>query len=158
MGKGFRNIIPMYNFVHDIHYAQDPSIYIIICEIDITLNELERLILILLVSNGKSSSGGADQTDCADQMEHVQIMRIKRDKYISSRSNDLLIDLKSVAGPPAHEINHTSYTGANSNIGVFKEGYLCNHEEFNRETSCYRFSTQPEHAANWFHTKRSNGL
>ncbi|WZY78345.1 hypothetical protein YC2023_024729 [Brassica napus] len=68
------------------------------------------------------------------------------------------LDLKSVAGPPAHEINHTSYTGANSNIGALKEGYLCNHEEFNRETSCYRFSTQPEHAANWFHTKRSNGL
>ena len=67
-------------------------------------------------------------------------------------------DLKSVAGPPAHEINHTSYTGANSDIGAFKEGYLCDHEEFNCETSCYRFSTQPEHAANWFHTKRSNGL
>ncbi|KAG5384667.1 hypothetical protein IGI04_036137 [Brassica rapa subsp. trilocularis] len=31
-------------------------------------------------------------------------------------------------------------------------------EEFNRETSFYRFSTQPEHAANWFHTKKSNGL
>ena len=24
--------------------------------------------------------------------------------------------------------------------------------------TCYKFSTQPEHAENWFHTKRSNGL
>ncbi|WZZ27671.1 hypothetical protein YC2023_011072 [Brassica napus] len=47
---------------------------------------------------------------------------------------------------------------ANQDIGAFKEGYLCNHEEFDRETSCYRFSTQPEHAANWFHTKRNNVL
>ena len=47
---------------------------------------------------------------------------------------------------------------ANQDIGASKEGYLCNHEEFDRETICYRFSTQPEHAANWFHTKRSNAL
>jgi len=67
-------------------------------------------------------------------------------------------DPKSVAGPPTHEINHTSYIGASSDIGALKEGYLCNHKEFNRETSFYRFSTQPEHAANWFHTKKSNGL
>ncbi|WZZ03340.1 hypothetical protein YC2023_089261 [Brassica napus] len=60
--------------------------------------------------------------------------------------------------PPTHEINHTSYIGASSDIGALKEGYLCNHKEFNRETSFYRFSTQPEHAANWFHTKKSNGL
>ncbi|CAN7087824.1 unnamed protein product, partial [Brassica rapa subsp. narinosa] len=52
----------------------------------------------------------------------------------------------------------TSYIGASSDIGALKEGYLCNHKEFNRETSFYRFSTQPEHAANWFHTKKSNGL
>ncbi|CAF1788590.1 unnamed protein product [Brassica napus] len=67
-------------------------------------------------------------------------------------------DLNSVAGPPTHEINHTSYIGASSDIGAFNEGYLCNHEEFDHETTCYRLSTQPEHAANWFHTKRSNGL
>ncbi|KAF2551738.1 hypothetical protein F2Q68_00033693 [Brassica cretica] len=47
---------------------------------------------------------------------------------------------------------------ANQDIGAFKEGYLCNYEKFDRETICYRFSTQPEHAANWFHTKRSNAL
>ncbi|KAL0823388.1 hypothetical protein Bca101_047065 [Brassica carinata] len=47
---------------------------------------------------------------------------------------------------------------ANQDIGAFKEGYLCNSEEFDRETTCYRFLTQPEHAANWFHTKRSNSL
>ncbi|KAF2546311.1 hypothetical protein F2Q70_00019111 [Brassica cretica] len=41
----------------------------------------------------------------------------------------------------------------NLDIGAYKEGYLCNHEEFDRETTCYRFSTQPQHAANWFHTK-----
>uniref|UniRef100_A0A0D3EGS5 BURP domain-containing protein n=1 Tax=Brassica oleracea var. oleracea TaxID=109376 RepID=A0A0D3EGS5_BRAOL len=63
-----------------------------------------------------------------------------------------------VPGPPTHEINHTSYIGASSNIGAFKEGYLCKHEEFDRETTCYRLSTHPEHAANWFHTKRSNDL
>ncbi|XP_033138019.1 uncharacterized protein LOC117128977 [Brassica rapa] len=55
-----------------------------------------------------------------------------------------------------HEAEETKE--ANQDIGAFKEGYLCNHEEFDRETTCYRFSTQPEHAANWFHTKRSNGL
>ena len=54
--------------------------------------------------------------------------------------------------------NHTTYIGASSDIGAFKEGYICNHEDFERETTCYRFSTQPEHAANWSHTKRSNGL
>ncbi|KAF2574969.1 hypothetical protein F2Q70_00006457 [Brassica cretica] len=74
------------------------------------------------------------------------------------------MDLKSVAGPPTHEINHTSYIGASRNIGAFKEGsrnigafkegYLCNHEEFDGETTCYRLSTQPEHAVNWFHTKK----
>ncbi|KAF2558180.1 hypothetical protein F2Q68_00015683 [Brassica cretica] len=67
-------------------------------------------------------------------------------------------DLKSVAGPPAHKINHTSYIGASSDIGASKEGYLYDHEEFGRETTSYRFSTQPEHAVNWFHTKRSSGL
>ena len=46
----------------------------------------------------------------------------------------------------------------NLDIGAYKEGYLCNHEEFDRETTCYRFSTQPQHAENWFHTKRSNSL
>ncbi|WZZ31372.1 hypothetical protein YC2023_014773 [Brassica napus] len=79
-------------------------------------------------------------------------------EYLSGNFQLCDEDLKSVAGPPTHEINHTSYIGASSDIGALKEGYLCNHEEFNRETSCYRFSTQPEHAANWFHTKRSNGL
>ncbi|KAF3501559.1 hypothetical protein F2Q69_00045191 [Brassica cretica] len=63
-------------------------------------------------------------------------------------------DLNSVAGPPTHEINHTSYIGASSNIGAFKEGYLCNHEEFDHETTCYRLLTQPEPASIWFHTKR----
>ncbi|WZZ03183.1 hypothetical protein YC2023_089104 [Brassica napus] len=47
---------------------------------------------------------------------------------------------------------------ANQDIGAFKEGNLCNHEKFDRETTCYTFSTQPEHAANWFHTKRSNAF
>ncbi|CAF1712079.1 unnamed protein product [Brassica napus] len=55
------------------------------------------------------------------------------------------------------EANQASWS-ANQDIGAFKEGYLCNYEEFDRETTCYRFSTQPEHAANWFHTKRSNAL
>ena len=67
-------------------------------------------------------------------------------------------DLKSVAGPQTHVINHTTYIGASSDIGAFKEGYLCNHMDFERDTTCYRLSTQPEHAANWSHTKRSNGL
>ncbi|KAF3566654.1 hypothetical protein DY000_02010936 [Brassica cretica] len=40
-------------------------------------------------------------------------------------------DLKSVAGPPAHKINHTRYIGASTDI---------------------------EHAENWFHTKRNSGL
>ena len=39
-------------------------------------------------------------------------------------------DLKSVAGPPTHEINHTSDIGATRDISAFKEGYLFNHEEF----------------------------
>ncbi|KAF3565442.1 hypothetical protein DY000_02019443 [Brassica cretica] len=69
-----------------------------------------------------------------------------------------VLDLKSVAGPPTQEINHTSYIGAISDVGAFKEGYLCKHEEFYRETTCYRLSTQPEHTANWFHTKRCNDL
>ncbi|KAF3612118.1 hypothetical protein DY000_02048272 [Brassica cretica] len=43
-------------------------------------------------------------------------------------------------------------------MGASKEGYLCDHEDFGRETTSYRFSTQPENAANWFHTKRSSGL
>uniref|UniRef100_M4D152 CCHC-type domain-containing protein n=3 Tax=Brassica campestris TaxID=3711 RepID=M4D152_BRACM len=81
---------------------------------------------------------------------------VLRTKPFEEGGNDE--DLKSVAGPPTHEINHTSYIGASSDIGALKEGYLCNHKEFNRETSFYRFSTQPEHAANWFHTKKSNGL
>ncbi|KAF2600787.1 hypothetical protein F2Q68_00010460 [Brassica cretica] len=67
-------------------------------------------------------------------------------------------DLKSLAGPPAHKINHTSYIGASSDIGASEEGYLCDHEDFCPETTSYRFSTQPEHAENWFHTKRSSGL
>ncbi|XP_033142041.1 uncharacterized protein LOC103868886 isoform X1 [Brassica rapa] len=81
---------------------------------------------------------------------------VLRTKPFEEGGNDE--DLKSVARPPTHEINHTSYIGASSDIGALKEGYLCNHKEFNRETSFYRFSTQPEHAANWFHTKKSNGL
>ncbi|KAF2546910.1 hypothetical protein F2Q70_00021906 [Brassica cretica] len=43
-------------------------------------------------------------------------------------------------------------------MGASKEGYLCDHEDFGRETTSYRFSTQTENAANWFHTKRSSGL
>ncbi|WZZ33547.1 hypothetical protein YC2023_016948 [Brassica napus] len=51
-----------------------------------------------------------------------------------------------------------NYIGDSSDIGASKEGYLCDHEDFCRETTSYRFSTQPEHAANWFYTKRSSGL
>ena len=81
---------------------------------------------------------------------------VLRTKPFEEGGNDE--DLKSVAGPPAHKINHTSYIGASSDIGASKEGYLCDHEDFGRETTSYRFSTQPEHAANWFHTNRSSGL
>ncbi|CAN6857723.1 unnamed protein product [Brassica oleracea] len=87
--------------------------------------------------------------------DHVTYTRISKGPEFESAPDE---DLKSVAGPPAHKINHTSYIGASSDIGASKEGYLCDHEDFGRETTSYRFSTQPEHAANWFHTKRSSGL
>ncbi|KAF3535939.1 hypothetical protein F2Q69_00022744 [Brassica cretica] len=37
--------------------------------------------------------------------------------YVPRTKRDSDEDLKSVAGPPTHEINHTSYIGASSNIG-----------------------------------------
>ncbi|WZZ33548.1 hypothetical protein YC2023_016949 [Brassica napus] len=84
-----------------------------------------------------------------------------RSFHVSSRGcYDVLIlreISESVAGPPAHKINHTSYIGASSDIGASKEGYLCDHEDFGHKNTSYRFSTQPEHAAK-FHTKRSSGL
>ncbi|KAG5384256.1 hypothetical protein IGI04_035726 [Brassica rapa subsp. trilocularis] len=74
-------------------------------------------------------------------------------------NNEQSILETSTPADHALEGNHRpTMERASSNIGSLKEGYPCNHEEFNRETSCYRFSTQPEHAANWFHTKRSNDL
>ncbi|KAF3529800.1 hypothetical protein DY000_02041588 [Brassica cretica] len=76
---------------------------------------------------------------------------VLRTKHFEKGENNE--DLKSVAGPPAHKINHTSYIGASSDIGASKEGYLCDHENFGRETTSYRFSTQPEHAATGFTPK-----
>ncbi|XP_013607639.1 PREDICTED: uncharacterized protein LOC106314284 [Brassica oleracea var. oleracea] len=93
---------------------------------------------------------------CITKPSIYQDKLVFRTKPFEEGGNDE--DLKSVAGPPAHKINHTSYIGASSDIGASKEGYLCDHEDFGRETTSYRFSTQPEHAANWFHTKRSSGL
>ncbi|KAF3600740.1 hypothetical protein F2Q69_00032679 [Brassica cretica] len=47
---------------------------------------------------------------------------------------------------------------ANQDIGAIKTPYLTNQEEFINETGFSGFYTQQEHTANWFHTKRSNGL
>ena len=65
---------------------------------------------------------------------------------------------RTVVGPDLHQVAETSYIGASSDIRSVQREYLSNHEEFIRETNFSRFSTQPEHAANWFHTKRINGL
>ncbi|KAF2563893.1 hypothetical protein F2Q70_00017386 [Brassica cretica] len=40
--------------------------------------------------------------------------------YVPRTKRDSDEDLKSVAGPPTHEINHTSYIGASSDIGALK--------------------------------------
>ncbi|KAF2574966.1 hypothetical protein F2Q70_00006458 [Brassica cretica] len=117
----------------------------------------EFIDIIETVFRGARKGRGLDFKSVAGPPTH----EINHTSYIGASSNIGLQndeDLKSVAGPPTHEINHTSYIGASSNIGAFKEGYLCNHEEFDRETTCYRLSTKPELAANWFHTKKSNGL
>lgn len=47
---------------------------------------------------------------------------------------------------------------ANKDICTIKTPYLTNQEEFVHETGFYGFYTQQEHAANWFHIKRLNGL
>lgn len=62
---------------------------------------------------------------------------VLRTKPFEEGGNDE--DLKSVAGPPAHKINHTSYIGASSDIGASKEGYLCDHEDFGREIAPFFF-------------------
>ena len=47
---------------------------------------------------------------------------------------------------------------ANQDIGELKTPYLTNQEEFILETCYAGFCTQQEHAANWFHIKKINGL
>ena len=47
---------------------------------------------------------------------------------------------------------------ANQDICAIKTLYLINQEEFINETGFSGFYTQQEHTANWFYTKRSNGL
>jgi len=43
-------------------------------------------------------------------------------------------------------------------ICAIKMPYFTNYEEFIHETSFAGFYTQQEHAANWLHIKRINGL
>ncbi|KAF3567931.1 hypothetical protein DY000_02019745, partial [Brassica cretica] len=47
---------------------------------------------------------------------------------------------------------------ANQDICAIKTLYLTNQEEFISETGFPGFYTQQEHTANWFYTKRNNGL
>ncbi|KAF2539602.1 hypothetical protein F2Q70_00006895 [Brassica cretica] len=47
---------------------------------------------------------------------------------------------------------------ADQDICAIKILYLTNQEEFIHETGFAGFYTQQEHAANWFHIKRINGL
>ncbi|XP_033147543.1 uncharacterized protein LOC117134074 [Brassica rapa] len=58
---------------------------------------------------------------CITKLSIYQGKLVLRTKPFEEGGNDE--DLKSVAGPPTHEINHTSYIGASSNIGSLKEGY-----------------------------------
>ncbi|KAF3608291.1 hypothetical protein DY000_02050221 [Brassica cretica] len=98
--------------------------------------------------------GEADPTLDSEEarlLSHKEELMTSKGDFDSILSDE---DLKSVAGPPIHEINHTSYIGTSSNIGSLKEGYLCNHEEFNRETGCYRFSAQEGVQENWNRPKK----